>query len=131
MFIIPNQFRDVVELIEVKPNIFKLKKKKPLKECRCVSNSVIGHTIRNGRAYVTFLNGGKQLPLARYKAELALNRVLKGKHPVHHLDGNALNDRNNNLVVCESASYHTYIHILMYKRGIKAEKQERRINDPE
>lgn len=44
-------------------------------------------------------------------AEKAYGKPLNKKHPVHHLDGNKRNNKNNNLVVCEDNAYHRYLHM--------------------
>ena len=48
--------------------------------------------------------------LSRFKAEQALGKSLNSKHPVHHFDEDTENDKNNNLVVCEDSSYHSFLH---------------------
>jgi hypothetical protein len=51
-------------------------------------------------------------------AERALGkRLRKGVH-VHHVDEDRGNDANNNLVICESASYHQLLHQRM--RALRA-----------
>lgn len=42
--------------------------------------------------------------------ERALGYFLPRKHPTHHVDGDGTNNRNSNLVVCESESYHRLLH---------------------
>lgn len=52
---------------------------------------------------------------ATYIAEKVLKRLLKSPEMVHHLDGNHLNNKNNNLLVC-TKSYHCHIHSTMANR---------------
>lgn len=44
------------------------------------------------------------------KAVQALGKLLPPKAVVHHVDGDRLNNRNSNLVVCENQAYHMLIH---------------------
>lgn len=44
-------------------------------------------------------------------AEQALGYYLDRKHIVHHHDEDRSNNRNDNLVVCESQAYHTLLHM--------------------
>ncbi len=46
-------------------------------------------------------------------AEKALGKHLPEKTIVHHVDENKLNNRNNNLVVCEDIAYHLLLHVRM------------------
>ena len=43
-------------------------------------------------------------------AELALGKTLRSDAPVHHVDGDKLNNDPSNLVVCDSARYHNLLH---------------------
>lgn len=49
--------------------------------------------------------------LHRKIAEQALGRKLPRSVIVHHVDGNPLNNENNNLVICENDAYHKLLHI--------------------
>lgn len=55
----------------------------------------------------------RAIPIHRIKVEYVLNRPLDIRHPVHHADGDPLNNRNNNLVVCEDRKYHNLLHTRM------------------
>ena len=55
--------------------------------------------------------GPDSRPVHRIAAERALGRPLDLRHPVHHFDEDTFNNANNNLVICESASYHEILHI--------------------
>lgn len=43
-------------------------------------------------------------------AEAVLGRPLPPRAEVHHVDGNTLNNANNNLVICEGRAYHSMLH---------------------
>lgn len=44
-------------------------------------------------------------------AERALGRYLPNGAEVHHVDDNALNNANSNLVICQSHEYHHLLHV--------------------
>ena len=43
-------------------------------------------------------------------AEKALGKFLESNHPVHHVNNKSKDNRNCNLVICESSQYHDYLH---------------------
>src|SRR2546425_2225782 len=77
--------------------------------------------ITKGRRVVTALysprSKGGELN-ARVVAERAVGHALPRTVIVHHHDENTLNDRNDNLVICEDRAYHLLIHMRM--RVLKA-----------
>lgn len=54
-------------------------------------------------------------------AEKALGRPLPRKHPVHHSNERKDDNRNANLVICESHSYHRLLHRRMRARKLTSE----------
>lgn len=44
-------------------------------------------------------------------AEQALGRKLRGVEEVHHVDGDSLNNRRSNLVICQDRAYHSLLHV--------------------
>jgi hypothetical protein len=47
---------------------------------------------------------------SRLVVEKTIGKFLPKKAIVHHFDNNRTNDRNDNLVVCESIQYHNLLH---------------------
>lgn len=60
------------------------------------------------RFYVTGFDGDK-IPYARAIVESVLKRELKSDELVHHVNGNSMDDRKCNLLVCDQ-SYHNWLH---------------------
>lgn len=50
------------------------------------------------------------VPVHVLVAEKALGKFLDSKHPVHHINGDRTDNRNQNLVICESPGYHYLLH---------------------
>ena len=59
-----------------------------------------------------FINDGDESSLTAHKAivEKAIGKRLPSKAQIHHVDGDGLNNRNDNLVVCPDSAYHMLLH---------------------
>lgn len=69
------------------------------------------HVPANPKSYaVRLVETGKQVREHRLVAEAALGRRLPEKAVVHHADGNSLNNKPSNLVICENIAYHRLLH---------------------
>lgn len=62
-----------------------------------------------GYCSISKKDGSKNL-IHRIIAENVLGKKLPKDSVVHHVDGNKLNNNNDNLVICENDSYHKLIH---------------------
>jgi len=65
-------------------------------------------TINGG--YHTTITAGIKKSSHREIAENALGKPLPNGAIVHHVDGNSLNNKNDNLVICKDQAYHLLIH---------------------
>ena len=68
---------------------------------------------------------GKRVWSHRHEAEKKIGRKLKKSEPVHHIDGDKLNNNHDNLYVCRDRSHHGIVHdsleevaFSLYKLGI-------------
>ena len=68
---------------------------------------------KNGNYPYLVYSGGKAVH--RVIAEKALGRRLKKNEYVHHINGNAFDNRNCNLLIC-SNEYHTWLHRNIYDK---------------
>jgi len=61
--------------------------------------------------YLRITVNGRRIKEHNWKAENALGRKLKNNEVVHHVDGNKINNKNSNLVICPNAAYHHLLHL--------------------
>jgi hypothetical protein len=60
--------------------------------------------------YVWVVSGGKSVLEHIYIAENAIGMKLPKGAQVHHVDLDGLNNKNTNLVICQSIGYHRLLH---------------------
>jgi hypothetical protein len=60
--------------------------------------------------YHPFALDGGWVPEHRLVVERALGRFVHPRHPIHHINGDGLDNRSCNLVLCEDIEYHTVLH---------------------
>lgn len=70
----------------------------------------IGCRNQNKNGYICFSLNGKEFSLHRFIAENVLGKSLPKKSVVHHLDGNKINNKNSNIVICQDENYHRLLH---------------------
>lgn len=70
-----------------------------------------GHIDKDGYFGVSVL--GKRLLAHIVSAEKAIGKPLPAGAVVHHADGNKLNNKNSNLVICQNRAYHNILHARM------------------
>lgn len=64
-----------------------------------------------GSGYIRHKRGTRPVFAHVEVVENALGKPLPRGAVIHHVDGNGLNNSNDNLVVCENRSYHYLLHV--------------------
>lgn len=74
-----------------------------------------GRSLSSGYCLISILNQSKTSIRHVYEyvliAEKALGKSLVVGQEVHHVDNNKINNKNNNLVICENQKYHGLLHV--------------------
>ena len=88
---------------------------------------IVGHNVKRKRSVKIIISSEGRLLIYKpdhvhswknggyvYNSVLVASDVLGRKLPqsaiVHHVNGNKMDDRNNNLVICEDPAYHNFLH---------------------
>ena len=63
--------------------------------------------------YWRMSNNGERKKQHLFIIEKALGKKIPPGSVTHHIDGDKLNNKNNNLILCDSIAYHSFIHLRM------------------
>lgn len=62
------------------------------------------------QGYISITKNGKRVSQHTSKCEIAIGKRLPKGAEVHHINGVKTDNRNENLVICQSAGYHQLLH---------------------
>ncbi len=84
------------------------------------------YTNGQGKTYCYIIGGGRKIPEHRFVMEQYLNRPLNRGEEVHHINGNTLDNRPENLYVIDKKN-HSRLHFQLFMKIQKLEQENKRL----
>jgi len=87
---------------------------------------VATYTNGQGKTYRYVIGGDKKIPEHRFVMEQFLGRILNPGEEVHHINGDTLDNRPENLYVLDK-KHHSRLHFELFKKVQELEQENKRL----